>query len=173
MKKVFLQLAVVSTVVAMNSCSYTLFTTSQCEELKSQVGRLQLYIDRPIEIEKVVTQKTSEMTKGRLTTRKGVNFYTIDFADKLGGIALDASDGTKVSVQFDEGRNDFLIFRNFGDDDYYYLSGRNNSNGFFVNYSGHSDFQVLRGQSARLLMRRSDKVKVKKDRSRAKGMYVK
>jgi hypothetical protein len=175
MKKIIFWLAAASVVFAMNSCGYTLLTTAQCNEQveEGRMGKLQLYIDRSIEIERVVTGEKTELKGGTLTTRKGIDFYTIEFGDKLGGIAIDASDGNKVRVQFDKGKDDILTFRNFGGDDYYYLAGRNSADGYLVNYAGFSDFKVLEGQQARLLMKRNDKVKVKKKKSKAKGMYVK
>jgi len=184
MKKITFWFAVASAAVAMNSCGYTLLTTTQCIEQiqEGRMGKLQLYIDRPIEIEKVVTENTTGLKGGTVTTRKGVNYYTIVFDDKLGGIGratVVSKDGTIIKggdivyVQFDKGQNDFLTFRNFGDDDFYYLAGRNSAGSYLVNYGGINDYTVLKGQQARLLMKRNDKVKVKKQKSKAKGMYVK
>jgi hypothetical protein len=161
------------------SCApYKLFTVGEREEVDDNIGKLQLYIDTLIEIRRVVTQEddpNKRLQGGVLTKKKGISYYTLVFDEKLGGLAKAESEDDYVYVRFDEGDTYFLTFKNYGDDDFYHLAGRvdKSTNAAYVTYGGFNDYEVLKGSRARLLMKRSDRVKVKKQTSKAKGVYIK
>jgi hypothetical protein len=160
--------------LAIYSCTPYIYLKHELVEgdLGDQMDKVQLFIDRDITIERVVTSKEADLSKkGTYSTRQGIMYYTIKFDAKLPGIAGSGSTEEKIIVILDEKASECLSFKNFGDDEFYHLVGEKKSGKFTVTYDGF-EYQVLKGHEAKLLMKRADNVKMKKKVSKAKGRTI-
>ncbi|MDR3181152.1 MAG: hypothetical protein LBT61_04400 [Prevotellaceae bacterium] len=157
--------------LAISSCTPYIYLKHELVEgdLENQMDKVQLFIDRDISIERVVTSKEAGLSqKGTYSTRQGIMYYTIKFDAKLPGLVGSGSTEEKIIVILDEKASECLPFKNFGDDEFYHLVGEKKSGKFTVTYDGH-EYEVSQGHEAKLMMKRADNKKIKKKVHKAKG----
>jgi hypothetical protein len=162
--------------VVFSSCGTKSILTREIRtDVGEQIGKLQLYIDRAIVLEREVDASEPRTLKdGVYSIKEGKTYYVLEFEKELAGVIKTAtSTDDKLEVLFSNSNWDYLVFKNYPDNEFYQLVGTINKsdNSFWVNYGARS-FKVKQGADARLLMKGTYKFEKKKKKTKVKGRTV-
>ncbi|MDR1809953.1 MAG: hypothetical protein LBR34_06090, partial [Prevotella sp.] len=135
--------------VVFSSCgTKSILTREIRNDVGEQIGKLQLYIDRAIILEREVDASEPRSLKdGVYSIKEGKTYYVIEFEKELAGVINTATaTDDKLEVLFGNSDWDYLVFKNYSDNEFYQLVGTINKadNSFWVSY-GARDYKVMQG----------------------------
>jgi hypothetical protein len=160
--------------LAFGSCAtYIPLNKDIRNNVGDQIEFLQLYIDRSLTLERVVSASDPQsLESGKYTTRKGISYHTVVFKKKLAGVAKDISSIDTIFVMFDDkDDSEYLTFKIADKGSYYYLVlNKSNLNGT-VTY-GDYDYTVIKETDIRLLIRRRDEIVKTRSKHKATGRKI-
>lgn len=165
-----LSLALVTAFILTSCNKKVYFNDSMRTRIESggdkNIEKIQFYNSDKIVLQLKTTSKSKELKGGKVKFKNGYYYYTIKIPKETPAIAK-YLDSDKLKVYFEKGEDRYLIF---GKSDHTYdLLGRNESDGFYVNFEGKK-MKVL--EYGNLMIRKKSDVKVSKKDRKVKGLKL-
>lgn len=134
--------------------------------------KLQFYLDRDIELKRVITSNDTKLDDGKITFANGKRIEVIYFKANTPGICL-KSDNNSIDVTFDTKGNNSLSFKpvlDYKDKAYYTLSGYEKKGDLLLIKYGENIYSIdERYTGAKILIKRKIAHKTRTKVTKVKG----
>lgn len=186
MRLMFLRIALTAGILwQMSACTTKVYFTTamrhMLEQKKVELTRLQFYVDRDVELIRVVHSSQAATNAGKVRMENGKYINIIDLPKGTSGVCTKADSGS-VNISFEVGEGRFLPFvaeQKTSGDRFYVLKTQGDSSK--VDYAGNrytartfSQYEqsVGRGTQARLMVKKSQINKMTVERRKMSGRRV-
>lgn len=138
--------------------------------------KLQYYIDREVELKRVLSSSETKVSSGAIVTENGKQVHIIRLKKGTPGVCTQVSND-RISVAFEDGNNKNLVFafpRGGTSKSAYVLAPINVDKNNFgtVSYNGMNYYVMPDGVRAKLKIKKTSDTKVKVKKSTMKGRKV-